>query len=127
MNTYLALKHSHTLFVSLSIVLFIGRALAQFGALDWRRFKSLRVAPHVIDTLLLATAIALAFTIRQGPITHDWLTAKVIGLVLYIWLGMLTLRPTLPASRRLLAFVGALSTVGYIVAVAMTKNPLPWT
>lgn len=126
MNTYFALKHAHTLFVGFSIALFVGRALAQFGGLDWRRFKPLRIAPHVIDTLLLATAIALAFSIRQGPITHGWLTAKVVGLVVYIWLGMLALRSSLPASKRIAAFIGALAVVAYIVAVAITKNPLPW-
>ena len=43
-----------------------------------------RIAPHVVDTVLLASAIWLVFDIGQYPGTHAWLTAKVIGLLAYI-------------------------------------------
>jgi uncharacterized membrane protein SirB2 len=47
-------------------------------------------------------------------------------VLLYIVLGFLALRRTLPARMRLASGIGALVVVAYIVSVALTKNPLPF-
>jgi len=57
---------------------------------------------------------------------NGWLTAKVMGLLAYIGLGMVALKPGRPRGVRLLAFVAALAAFAYIVSVALTKNPLGW-
>ena len=49
--------------------------------------------------------------------------AKIAALLLYIALGMLALRPTLPKGVRVSAWIAAMLTFGYIVSVAITKNP----
>ena len=82
-----------------------------------------RVAPHVVDTVLLASAVALAAMLRQYPLAHGWLTAKVVGLVLYIALGMVALRRGPTRRARIAAWVAAQLVLGYVVAVALTKNP----
>src|SRR5690348_8086625 len=46
--------------------------------------RLVRVAPPAVDTLLLASAIWLTFLVHQYPFVQGWLTAKVIGLVVYI-------------------------------------------
>jgi uncharacterized membrane protein SirB2 len=43
--------------------------------------------------------------------------------VVYIGFGMLALRPRLSRGSRMLAFAAALVTFGYIVSVAITKQP----
>ena len=52
----------------------------------------IRIVPHVVDTLLLISAIGLAFSIQQYPFANAWLTSKIMGLVLYIALGFVALK-----------------------------------
>lgn len=85
-----------------------------------------RVVPHAVDTVLLASAIALAVMIEQHPLVHGWLTAKVIGLIAYIVLGTLALKRGRTPAIRLTAFCGALLVFSYIVAVAITKSVMPF-
>jgi uncharacterized membrane protein SirB2 len=80
--------------------------------------------PPVVDTTLLASAIVLAVTIRQYPFAHAWLTAKVVALFFYIALGMLALTYGKTKTIRISAWLAAQFCFIYIVAVALTKNPL---
>jgi len=82
-----------------------------------------RILPHVIDTVLLASAIALAVRIQQYPFVHGWLTAKVLALVPYIVLGSIALKRGRTRCIRLLALAGALAALAYIFAVALTHQP----
>jgi uncharacterized membrane protein SirB2 len=83
-----------------------------------------RVLPHVVDTVLLASAIALAVMLKQYPLAEPWLTAKVAGLVLYIALGMVALRHGATRRIRTGAWITAQAVFLYIVAVALTRSVL---
>ncbi len=85
-----------------------------------------RVAPHVVDTVLLASAIALATMIGRYPLVHGWLTAKVLGLIAYVVLGTVALKRGRTHGTRLAAFCGSLVVFAYIVAVAVTKSAAPF-
>lgn len=121
--SYLALKHLHMLAVALSALGFIARGSAALAGAAWVRSRPARVLPHVIDTVLLASAIALAVQLGLNPVHAPWLMAKIVGLLVYIGLGVVALRPGTPLGRRLSAFVAALLVLGYIVSVAITKQP----
>jgi len=77
----------------------------------------------VIDTLLLASALWLAWQIGAEG-TRGWLWAKVIALVAYIALGSLALKRGRTRNVRIAAFAAALVAFAYIVSVALTKSPL---
>lgn len=81
-----------------------------------------RVAPHVIDTLLLLSAILLAVRIGQYPFVHGWLTAKVLGVVAYIVLGSIGLKRGRTRGVRIAAWLAALAVFAYIVGVALTRS-----
>jgi len=85
-----------------------------------------RVLPHAVDTALLASAIALALRSAQYPLVHDWLTAKVVGLIAYIVLGTIALKRGRTRRVRIAALWGALLVLVYIVAVATTKSVVPY-
>lgn len=89
------------------------------------RRKLVRILPHIIDTVLLASAIALLFKIQQYPLSHPWLTAKVVALVAYIILGSYALKRGGTRKARIRALIGAYAVFFYIAAVALTRNPLP--
>lgn len=81
-----------------------------------------RVAPHVIDTLLLLSALLLAVRIGQYPFVHGWLTAKVLGVVAYIVLGSIGLKRGRTMGVRIAAWLAALIVFAYIVGVALTRS-----
>ena len=109
---------SGSFFVVRGVWLLMGSALL--------RTRFVRVAPHVLDTLLLAFGIGLAVWSRQYPFVDGWLTAKVLALLAYIGLGLVALRFATTRSVRGAAFAGALLCFGYMLAVAFTRNALPW-
>jgi uncharacterized membrane protein SirB2 len=88
------------------------------------RQRWVKVMPHVVDTVLLISAITLAIRIDQDPIHNSWLSAKVVGLLLYIVLGMTALKYGKTRKTRILALIAAQAVFLYIVLVALTKNPL---
>lgn len=121
---YPVVKHVHMTCAAVTITLFVLRGAWMMRGSPLLAARWVRIVPHVVDTLLLASAITLAVIIGNAPVTHGWLTAKVIGLVLYIVLGTIALRRGRTRTVRIAAFVAALVVFGYIVSVAFTKSPL---
>ena len=119
---YLTVRSIHIATACISIGLFAARGTMELGGVDWRRWRWLRIAPHVNDTLLLGAAITLAVKSSQYPLVQPWLTAKVLALFVYVALGRVALRPGASAPMRRIAFAAALASVGYIVGVALTRS-----
>ena len=97
---YLALKHFHITCVVLSGVGFALRGGWALAGSPLARARLTRVLPHVVDSCLLLSAIGLAWMAGQYPFVHGWLTAKIVGLLAYIGLGMLALKPGRPLALR---------------------------
>ncbi len=93
--------------------------------LAFRRW--VRIAPHGIDTVLLTSAVLLALATSQYPLQVTWLSAKVAALLLYIALGMLAMKggPGPLPPWRAGAAMAAGGVYAYIVAVALSRSPLP--
>lgn len=121
---YFALKHLHMLCAAISIVGFVIRGALRIAGSGVLQKKWLRIAPHIVDTLLLLSAIGLTLTIHQYPLTSDWLTAKLIGLIVYIGLGLVALRFAKTKPAQVLAYGFAIATFVYIGMVAFAKSPL---
>lgn len=121
---YASLKAIHLAAVALSLAGFFARGLATLRGAAWVRGRLARTVPHLVDSVLLVSALSLAWTWRAVPGAAPWLTAKVVGVVVYIGFGMVALRPGRPLPVRAVAWVAALATFGWIVSVAVTKSPL---
>ena len=50
-----------------------------------------RIAPHVVDTVFLATGIALVLQLDLPVMRSPWLLAKLTALVAYVVLGMIAM------------------------------------
>lgn len=83
-----------------------------------------QVVPHVIDTVLLASAVGLALQARLNPLTVPWLGAKIAALPIYIVAGAVALRG--PRRLRVPGLALAVAAYCYIVGVAIAKHPIPW-
>ena len=121
--SYAALKMIHISSVVVSYLLFTLRGIWMMQESAALRQRWVKASPHIVDTVLLTSAIALAVKIEQDPINDSWLSAKVAGLLIYIALGMLALRFGKTRQVRILAWIGAQFVFFYIVLVAVTKNP----
>jgi len=132
---YLTFKYLHVTCVILSISGFCVRGvlLLQKSALagrhkqwngEWHGGRPwLRALPHINDSLLLAAAIGLAVVLEQYPFVNGWLTAKIFGLLAYILLGALALKPGRDPCVRITAGIAAVAVFGWIVSVALSKHP----
>ena len=119
---YATIKHVHMSAAALSIALFVLRGAWMLWSPARLRLPWVRVVPHVIDTVLLASALWLAWQLGAAG-THGWLAAKVLGLLVYIVLGTIALKRGRTRRVRAAAFIAAIATFGYIVMVAVTKSP----
>ena len=117
-------KAIHVATAFISITGFIIRGIWMLRDSPRLKAKWVKIVPHVNDTVLLVSAIVLAVQMSQAPFVHSWLTAKVLGLLVYIGLGMVAMRFGKTKPVKALAFLSAIAVFVYIVLVALTKNPV---
>ena len=122
-----AIKHAHMMFAIISITLFMLRAWLAVPSPARIKSKILKIAPHIIDTLLLGLGVWLAVLTKQIPFDNSpWLTAKVIGLVLYIVVGTIAIKRGKTRNQRLIATLASIAIFACIYGDAVTKSPLSW-
>jgi uncharacterized membrane protein SirB2 len=125
MSVYLIVKYIHVFSVILSFALFLLRGALMFADSGIRKHVVLRIGPHIIDTILLASALTLSWLLQQYPFVHHWLTVKVLALVAYIVFGSLALKRARTLPLRAFFFVLAVLTFLFIATVALAHDPLP--
>ncbi len=119
---YATLKLVHQTAAVLSISGFAARGIGALAGASWVRSGLARTLPHVVDTVLLGSALVLAWMLRLNPLATPWLLAKIVWLLLYIALGMVALQPGLPRAVRAAALFAAFLCFAQIVAMALTKS-----
>lgn len=120
---YAVLRAIHVGSAMLSITGFAARGVLMLRESPLIASRFARIAPHIVDTVLLASALWLAWLTHQYPVAQPWLTAKLVALVAYIVLGAFALRYGHSLRMRAYAFMLAMATVLYIVSVALTRQP----
>ena len=86
--------------------------------------RAVRISPHVIDTLLLLSAMSLIFETGYYPLSHSWVLTKIIVLVLYIAFGVMALRKGRTRIVKALFLTLAILAFGMMVSIALTHHPL---
>lgn len=120
---YLILKNAHVALALISITLFVVRAVWSVNASPQLQQKWAKIVPHIIDTLLLASAVYLMMASHQYPFADSWLTAKLIALIAYIGTGTFAIKRGRTAGIRLLFSLMSVAIFCYILAVAITHSP----
>ena len=118
------LKTIHVACALLSISGFMLRGILMLRDSAMLQMRLIKIAPHIIDTLLLGSAIWLAVQYGLSPGDNPWLLAKIVALLVYIGLGTVALKRGKTKQIRFVAWLAALLVFAYIVAVAVTKSPL---
>ncbi|MGY4674913.1 SirB2 family protein [Ursidibacter arcticus] len=78
-----SLFFAHISFAYVSLALLLTRGVLSARMIDWRQYKILRIAPHLIDTLLLASGLIIFFYFGFS-FSETWIWSKLLFLVLYI-------------------------------------------
>lgn len=121
-SLYPLLKHLHMTMALLSFIGFFTRGLWMMRQSPLLHKRVVKILPHIIDTLLLVSAIWLAIILHYSPGANPWLMAKFIGVICYIGLGVVAFKHSNPNVRKV-SWVAALVVFGYIVSVALSKSP----
>jgi uncharacterized membrane protein SirB2 len=119
-------KTIHLTCVFLSLFGFFVRGLWMMLDSKNLNLRWVKIAPHIIDTFLLVSAIILAVQMRISPLEHSWLMAKIIALLMYIGIGTVALKRGRSKQIRVFAWLLGLATFMYIVSIAYTKSIWGW-
>ena len=122
---YLTLKYLHASSAFVSLALFMTRGVWMMATRQRLQQRWVKVAPHMVDTVLLASAIALVWLLGglDALRAQSWLAAKIVALLVYIVLGSIALKRGRSRKIRVAAFFAAIAVFGYIVSVAIAKSP----
>ena len=120
------IKSIHVTSVALSYSLFFLRGVWMLRDSPSLQQRWVKFAPHTVDSVLLASAIALAWQLGISPLEAPWLAAKIVALLAYIVIGSVALKRGKTRRIRIIAWLTAQAVFIYIVSVAVTHNPAPW-
>jgi uncharacterized membrane protein SirB2 len=113
----------------ISVVLMSGGLFLIRGVLTlvgWRYASHvvLRWLAYAIDCALLTAALMLITMLHQYPFVQDWLTVKLLLVMVYIGLGTFALRQTRFNRLQAQCYVAAAVAYLYMISVARAHHPL---
>jgi len=120
---HVLLKSVHISLALVSVTSFVLRWIWMMRGSALSSMRLVRITPHIIDTLFLLSGIMLAISLGQLPFRDGWLTAKVMGLLVYILFGVGAMSGRNSRPVRTITFVSALLTYSWIISVAHFKSP----
>lgn len=120
MDSYVIFKHLHMTAVALSGLLFMVRGLWLLQGSTQLQAKWVKITPHVIDTLLLVSAIAMLVVAQQFP---AWVHVKITLLIVYIGLGLMAFKKAKTQGQKLTFLLAAVAVYVFLISVALTKSP----
>ena len=116
------MKHLHMTLALISVSLFTLRfawTLLNSGQLEK---KWVKIAPHIIDTLLLSLGIIMAVKLSINPFEQIWLGEKILAVLAYIFTGYYTLKLAKTKPMQVIGYLGAIGWIMLVVKIAMTKQ-----
>jgi Uncharacterized protein conserved in bacteria len=122
---YLLVKHLHVTAAVLSILFFIVRSYWSVTGNALLKTKFVKIAPHVIDTVLLTCAIILAAMLGAAA-NQPWVLTKIVLLIAYIGVGTIAIKRGRTPRTRAIAAIVAVLIFFYIVGVAINHHPASW-
>ena len=119
---YTAMKHSHLMFVVITLLLLNFRFFWKQCTPNKPLHKIFRIVPHINDTLLLITGAMMAYTVKFIPFVNaNWLGVKLILLLVYIGFGFMAIKSPARSSKAFLGYGLSMLSVGCMIYLAMAK------
>ncbi|WP_417584510.1 SirB2 family protein [Nitrincola sp.] len=122
---YSLLKHLHITAAYASLAFFVLRATWSVSESSRLKVAWVKFTPHLLDTLLLTLGVTMAILLSLWPLP-SWLSAKLVGLVVYILLGTIAIkRGSTPGIRLVATFLAVLVFI-YMLGAAHNHHPGSW-
>ncbi len=115
-------KHTHMLLAVLTVLGFSLRVYWRYVDSEMMQKKWVKIAPHVVDTMLLIFGVTLVFSYNLSVSENVWIIAKLTAIFCYIGIGFYTFKK---ATSRASILVGGLAgwlVLAYIFKVAFSKS-----
>lgn len=122
----ITIKYLHISCAILSYLFFFIRGIWMLRASPTLNQRWVKIWPHIIDAVLLISAITLAYQNAISPLTTPWLLAKIVALLIYILLGTIALKRGQTRTIRFYAWISAQLVFLYIVLTAINHKPMLW-
>ena len=120
---YLFLKYIHLVSVAASFALFFVRGLWIIRSYPRSEEAWARILPHVVDTVLVLSAVWLLFSSPQKGWPGDWLTIKLLLIAVYVALALYVFHVARGLVTRMLLWVMALLVFLFATTVAVLHDP----
>lgn len=114
------LKTLHLVLIFSSLASFIGRVMLLQFKPEALQSKLSRIAPHVLNTLLIISGVALILTGGWLEGDFGWIISKFILLLAYVAFGVMCMHNV--GVKRWAFFAGALLCFVFIFVIAITKH-----
>lgn len=114
------IKTIHLIFIFSSFISFTGRMALSVFKPTLLQNKLIKIAPHIIDTILLISGIILVIQGNWLEGEYGWIISKFILLLGYVGFGVMAMR--LKGINRWVGFVAAIICFIAIFITAITKN-----
>ena len=121
MNSYLMLKHLHMTTVALSGLFFMVRGWWLLQNSAQLQAKWVKITPHIIDTILLCSAVGMLLVAQYFP---AWVHVKIALVIVYIALGIMAFKKANTIEQKMFFLVAASVVYMFIISVALTKSPM---
>lgn len=121
MEWYSGIKFVHVFTIHISITFFVLRFLMDSQGFTVWRNPPWKYLPHINDSLLLLSALALLKITGWTLFVHFWITVKVLLVVAYIVMGWFAMRQNLKPVYRWISFTLALGLFALIYLFAVNK------
>jgi uncharacterized membrane protein SirB2 len=108
--------------VSVSLLMLRSVGYNLFDA-RWPMVFALRAIVWSVDTVLLTAAFMLMTITQQFPFATEWLTVKVLLLVVYVFLAWTAFRAS-GKRLRIAATLSAVLVFGFVYSIARAHDPL---
>jgi uncharacterized membrane protein SirB2 len=120
---YLFLKYLHIFCVASSFSLFFVRGLWVMRAYPPPGETWVKVLPHVIDTLLVLSAVGMLASVPRLE-WPGWMQVKLGLLVIYVLFAIVVFRAGRNLFFKVAAWIGGMLLFLYITTVAVLQHPL---
>lgn len=120
------IKDIHVTFVALTFLSFSSRIYWKYTNSAMLQNRVVKILPHIIDTILLLSGLAMAIMYYGAFYRRPWLMLKLACVVVYIILGIVALRSGKTRSVRVAAAIGAWLVFFYIIFIAWKNAVLPF-
>ncbi|MDT0596255.1 SirB2 family protein [Glaciecola petra] len=112
---YMIIKHSHLTIIVLTFIFFLINFVLTIKGSDKVNNKILKIGPHILYTLFLATFVYLVIQIELYPFVNGWASSKLAGFLFYVLSIAFALKW---AKKNIWRYVGLVSAVFWLVMSA---------